>query len=612
MLLLLSACTGPAPVPGSSSSNPGNPSQPPPQAGQQGNVFLSPQYVAIGPGQQQAFQATAPSGEPLQWSVNGVLGGNPQVGTIDATGNYTAPRLLQYGFNAVVTVADANAPQTNFATAVAAVITPGIVKSTANPQVAAYSIYLPDPGKVTIEFGPDNTYGLDTWSQSTPSPNGGLVSIFVAGMRGQSTYHMRAQVVLDNGATFNDVDHNFQTGVPPGTAPVTVTVPNGQTPQSGIEMFETAIPHESAQAFATDLQGNVIWTYTHSDGTLQDIVQPIRLMPNGHLIVLISYASSSQLNNVPIKSGTIDVVREIDLAGDTIRQITLSDLSAALTAEGYNFTLGSFHHDVLVLPNGHWILLVSQYKSFTNLPGYPGTTNVLGDLLVDVDSTGKPVWVWDTFDHLDINRHPYLFPDWTHGNSLLYSTDDHDLLFSMRHQNWVIKIDYQDGAGTGNILWRLGEGGDFKLVNGVDPADWFYSQHGIDFFSQNTSGVFRLGVMDNGDDRPTPDGGMCGATGEPACYSTAGVYQIDEGNSTATLVTHYNPSPSLYSYFGGDVRSMQNGDLEADFCALTDGSQVQELDVNGSTPQLVWQAFTKGSLQYRAERLPSLYPGVQW
>ncbi|HEU5457333.1 MAG TPA: aryl-sulfate sulfotransferase [Terracidiphilus sp.] len=612
MLLLLSACTGPAPVPGSTGSNPGNPSQPPPQAGQQGNVSVSPQYVAIGPGQQQAFQATAPSGEPLQWSVNGVLGGNPKVGTVDSTGKYTAPRLLQYGFNAVITVADANAPQTNFAIAVAAIITPGIVTATANPQVAKYSIYLPDPGKVTIKFGPDNTYGLNTWTQSTPSPNGGQVSIFVAGMRGQTAYHMRAQVVLDNGATFNDVDHTFQTGTPPGTSPVTITVPNGQTPQSGIEMFETAIPHESAQAFATDLQGNVIWTYTHTDGSLQDIVQPIKLMPNGHFIVLISYASSSQLNNVQIKPGTIDVVREIDLAGDTIRQIALSDLSTALTAEGYNLNLGSFHHDVLVLPNGHWILLVSHYKSFTNLPGYPGTTNVLGDLLVDVDQTGKPVWVWDTFDHLDINRHPFLFPDWTHGNSLVYSTDDHNLLFSMRHQNWVIKIDYQDGTGSGNILWRLGEGGDFKLVNGVDPTDWFYAQHGLDFFSTNTSGVFRLGVMDNGDDRPTSDGGICGATGEPACYSTAGVYQLDEANRTATLVSHYNPSPSIYSYFGGDVRSLTNGNLEADFCALKGGSQVLELDLNGATPQLVWQAFTSGAVQYRAERLPSLYPGVQW
>ncbi len=610
--LLLASCGSSSTVQNQTLPSPPTPTQPPPQATQGGNISVSPQYVTIGPGQKQVFQAAAPSGESLQWSVNGIVGGNSQVGTIDSTGNFTAPASVQYGTNAVISAADANAPTTNYATAVAAIIAPGIVTQTSNPQVATYSIYLPAPGTVSIQFGPDTTYGLNTWQQSSPSPYGGEVSIFVAGMRAQTLYHMRANVTLDNGSSFTDIDRTFTAGTPPGTAPLTITVPSGQTPQSGIEMFETAIPHESAQAFATDLQGNVIWTYTYTKGTDQDIVQPIKLLPNGHFIVLISYASSAVLNGTTIQSGTIDAVREIDLAGNTIREITLSQLSAALAAKGYNFNLGSFHHDVLALPNGHWILLASHYKSFTNLPGYPGTTSVLGDVIVDVDQSGQPVWVWNTFDHLDINRHPYLFPDWTHGNALLYSSDDHNLLFSMRHQNWIIKIDYEDGAGSGNILWKLGEGGDFTLQNGTDPTDWFYSQHGPAFFSANTTGVFQLGVMDNGDDRPTPDGGICGTTNEPACYSTASVYQINEANRTATLVTHYNPSPSLYSYFGGDVRPMQNGDLEADFCALSGGSQVQELNLNGSTPQLVWQANTKGSLQYRAVRLPSLYPGVQW
>ncbi len=610
--LLLASCGSPSSYHDAVVPNPPSPTQPPPQAAQAGNITISPQYIAIGVNQMQAFQATAPAGEPLQWSVNGVIGGNSQLGTIDSSGNYTAPHSVSYGTNVVISVADSSAPQTNYASAVAAVLAPGVVTQTANPQVAIYSIYLPAPGKVSIDFGPDNTYGLNTWQQPTPSPYGGEVSILVAGMRAQTLYHMRAVVDLDNGASYSDVDQTFTTGTPPGTAPVTITAPAGQNPQPGIEMFDTALPHESAQAFATDLQGNVIWTYAYKSGTIEDIVQPIKMLPNGHFLVLISYASSAVLNGATIQPGTIDAVREIDLAGNTIREITLSNLSTALAAKGYNLDLGSFHHDVLALPNGHWILLASLYQSFSNLAGYTGTTKVLGDVLIDVNSSGQPVWVWNTFDHLDINRHPYLFPDWTHGNALLYSADDHNLILSMRHQNWIIKIDYQDGQGSGKILWRLGEGGDFTLQNGVDPTDWFYAQHGPAFFTPNTTGFFRLGVMDNGDDRPTPDGGICGATGEPACYSTASIFQIDESTMTATLVTHYNPSPSLYSYFGGDVRSLANGDLEADFCALRSGSLVQEFDLNGATPQLVWQAQTKTALQYRAKRMPSLYPGVQW
>ena len=141
---------------------------------------------------------------------------------------------------------------------------------------------------------------------------------------------------------------------------------------------------------------------------------------------------------------------------------------------------GSFHHSVLALPNGHWILLATETRAYANLPGYPGTTTVIGDALVDVDQNSNPVWVWNTFDHLDINRHPMNFPDWTHSNGMLYSTDDHNLLLSMRHQNWIIKIEYLDGQGSGKVLWHLGEGGDFKLVGATDPTDWFYAQHGTE------------------------------------------------------------------------------------------------------------------------------------
>ncbi len=588
------------------------PAGPPPVTGQGGNIAISPQYVALWLGQKQQFQASAPAGETLQWSVNGVIGGDATVGTIDTAGNYTAPASVNPGANEVVGVVDANAPTVNYATAVATIIAPGVVKATINPQVATYSIYLAAPGQVSIEFGLDTGYGLTTWIQTTPSPNGGAVTIFVAGMRGLSLYHMRAQVTLNDGATFTDSDHTFTTGQPPITAAVSASAQNGQTPQPGIEMFDTLVPHEPAQAFATDLDGNVIWTYSYTDGSSYDVVQPIRLLPNGHFLVLISYASSAAVHGVTIPPNTVDAVREVDLAGDTIREVKASDVAQALAQQGYSFNFGSFHHDVLPLANGHWIVLASVTKAFTNLPGYPGTTNVLGDLIIDIDETGKPVWVWNSFDHLDVNRHPFMFPDWTHSNALLYSSDDHDLVVSIRHQNWIVKIDYQDGLGTGRVVWRLGEGGDFTLQNGTDPTDWFYAQHAPSYFTANTTGVFRIGVMDDGDQRMFPGGGVCGKGSAPPCYSAAPLYELNEAAMTATLVFDYRLPPSQYSYFGGDAVLLANGDLEADFCATLGGSVIQEVNTNAATPQIVWQALTKKSAQYRAERMPSLNPGVQW
>ena len=584
----------------------------PPVATQNGSVTIAPRYAAVGLGGGSQFTATVSGGGAVQWSVNGVVGGNQAVGLVDANGHYSAPTTLQQPENVVVSAVLPNSSQTNYATSVVSVVLTGVVSATANPQVASYSITLPAPGTTYVEFGESDTYGLPTSAQSTPQQLGGTMTLLVAGMRANTPYHMRAQIVFSDGATFTDTDQTFNTGQPPQSAVVTATTSAGSTPQPGIEMFDTLRPQEDAQAFATDLKGNVIWTYSYK-GSAEDLVQPIKMLPNGHFLVQISYASSIPVKKGTVFPGTLDELREVDLVGNTIRSLTREQIATALAVQGYSLTVGSLHHDVLPLPNGHLLLLLSTSKMFTDLPGYPGQTNVLGDLLVDVDQNFSPDWVWNSFDHMDVNRHPFLFPDWTHSNALLYSTDDHNVLLSVRHQNWIIKIDFEDGKGSGNILWRLGEGGDFSLNAGIDPTDWFYAQHGPNFFSSNTTGVFKLGVMDNGDDRQFPTGVICGIGGAAPChYSTGMVLQVDEATKSATIITHYFPPGSIYSLFGGNVDPLANGDLEVDFCADPQGALVQELrEING-VQGVVWQAVTAGANQYRADRLPSLYPGVQW
>ncbi|GEM_PF-2053130 len=69
---------------------------------------------------------------------------------------------------------------------------------------------------------------------------------------------------------------------------------------------------------------------------------------------------------------------------------------------------------------------------------------------------------------------------------------------------------------------------------------------------------------------------------------------------------------SGYSFFGGDLTQLANGDREVDFCAVKGGSLIQELRGSSGSEQVVWQAVTPGTNQCRTDRLPSLYPGVQW
>jgi len=525
----------------------------------------------------------------------------------------TQNAVLNLGFGDV----PSGTPQTVALTGTSAALPAGQVSATDNPQVALYTLTLPFPGSMTVSFGPTTSYGLKTWSQST-TESGGQVSIFVAGMQGNSTYHMQASVQFTNGISANDVDHTFTTQpVPPSMKPnLTATTTAGMTPQSGIELLNMLSGSPSGIAI-TDLAGNVLWTYA-TPGISSNYIQGVKLLPDGDFLMAIGPNSGDPLSSVP--TGTISEIREVNLAGDTVKEITLDDLNSLLataTCAECKVTLDTFHHDVTPLPNGHWLVLANTLMNLSNTTTPPLTnappTTVLGDVIIDLDENLQPVWVWNAFNHLDPNHHPWNWPDWTHTNAILYSQDDGNLIVSMRHENFVYKLDYNNGTGTGAVIWRLGEGGNFTLKNGVDPTDWQYAQHAPSYFSPNTSGVFALGMMDNGDDRVFPGNVTCGTTNNPPCtYSTIPVFSIDESAMTATLVFHQILPANLYNNFGGNAEQLANSNIEYDLCGLA-GTSSKVFEVTPqSTPQTVWTMAVTGTYFYRAFRMPSFYPGVQW
>jgi hypothetical protein len=391
--------------------------------------------------------------------------------------------------------------------------------------------------------------------------------------------------------------------LPTLTASTTV----GMTPQSGVELLDLIQFGTQTSQFSmvvTDLDGDVIWNYT--PGVAPGVVNPIKQLPNGHFLLNLSGGAADGVNSV---------LQEIDLAGNLIWQMTAAQLNQALAAAsctGCNISVVGTHHDFASLPNGHLILIASTQKQDAS-----GVT-VTGDVLIDLDQNHNPVWVWNEFDHLDPTRQPYLYPDWTHTNAVIYSSDDRNLIISIRHQNWLVKIDYNNGAGTGEILWRLGYQGDFTPMNSggadPDPSDWFYAQHAPSFATPNTSGKFSLVLFDNGDHRGVSvvAGGSCGVTGQPSCYSTVPILQLDETTKTATLAFH--PTTPDYSFFGGNAEILQNSDVEYDECGMTaapaNNAAVHEI-TQTTPPQTVWQMRITGQYAYRAKRVPSFYPGVQ-
>jgi hypothetical protein len=172
------------------------------------------------------------------------------------------------------------------------------------------------------------------------------------------------------------------------------------------------------------------------------------------------------------------------------------------------------------------------------------------------------VWSWDAFDHLDPSRSAVLGEtclkelgcaiyhlaadanDWTHGNAV-QETLDGALLYSSRHQDWLIKIDFRDGAGNGDIVWRLGKDGDFAY-DSTDPYPWFSHQHDPGYEPGTLS---TLTVFDNGNTRLAAD-----ASGT----SRGQAIQLDEVHRTASLVL--NAALGVKSLALGSAQRLRDGD----------------------------------------------------
>ena len=212
-------------------------------------------------------------------------------------------------------------------------------------------------------------------------------------------------------------------------------------------------------------------------------------------------------------------LREVDLAGNTLRETNLDAVNARLAALGED-SITSFHHDVQRLPNGDTAVLATTPR-IVDVDGTP--TQYIGDMVIVLNQDFEVAWVWDPFDWLDTDRLPTQGEgptDWMHSNAIAWSPADGNLLVSMRSQDWVIKIDYANGTGDGHVIWRLGQGGDFT-INSSDPYPWFSHQHDVSYINDTT-----LTLFDNGNTRRSI---------EPDANSRGQVLVLDEQTMQATL-----------------------------------------------------------------------------
>jgi hypothetical protein len=338
-----------------------------------------------------------------------------------------------------------------------------VVSGTGNPLVGLYSAPPSSATTMHIEFRPVGDPGAWMSTGETPVVAGLSTNILVAGMFPDTTYEMVGVTDLGRLPTVT-----FTTGPLPGDLmfPQFTVV---QPPGPGSDLSQNIVLHMTplgvnphVNLLATDLSGRVDWYYDAVAGGINSAFAT-SLVPGGTLLMMGWSPYVLTPNN--------DLLREIDLAGNTLRETSLDATDAQLLARG-DAPIYGFHHDAQRLADGRTAVL-GETNRIIDVNGTP--TVYVGDMVIVLDEDFQVVWTWNAFDHLDVNRLPTLDDrdpqgnvDWLLSNAIAWSPVDDDLLVSMRSQDWVVKIDYANGNGDGHVVWRLGQDGDFTL-HSTDP-----------------------------------------------------------------------------------------------------------------------------------------------
>ncbi|HYM12797.1 MAG TPA: aryl-sulfate sulfotransferase [Bryobacterales bacterium] len=459
------------------------------------------------------------------------------------------------------------------------------ISPTANPLVFLYSApACPVGSQMRVQFqSPDGV------AQSTPNKAclaGLSMNFYLAGMRPNTPYSVRHIVLTGSQSAAGPMLTVTTPGVPLSLAAYNVIKPPPVA--SGILLQSTLFEG----TIATDLSGNLVWFY---QGDLTNLTRP---QAGGYFLGVYEN---------PTVDPSHEIVREFDLVGRTIAETNAARVSQQLVAMGMH-PINAFHHEARMTPDGKILVLANSERMLTDVQG-PGAVDVLGDTILVLDSNLQVAWAWDAFDHLDPHRSAvlgevctpvgagcapfYQAPqanDWLHGNSLQL-TPDGSILYSSRHQDWLIKIDYSNGQGSGNVIWRLGKDGDFQF-NSSDPYPWFSHQHDANFVSDSDTA---LAVFDDGNTRQAIDA---------SANSRGQVLQLDEPNRVATLAL--NADLGAYSYALGSAQKLPNGNYHFDVGFIQGNpamSHSMEVDPSGSIVYDVQVATP----EYRTFRMADLY-----
>ena len=197
----------------------------------------------------------------------------------------------------------------------------------------------------------------------------------------------------------------------------------------------TFVIPSTKRAYAFDANGDVRWHSTRYNSHI------FKELTNGNLLYLTKESNDAD---------TYNVLLETDYLGKIYHRYDFSSSSAANDTGKSEGEMTVIHHDGIELPSGNFLLTVND------------GSNYIEDTMIELNrETGE---IEKTIDLKDILPEAFYEDydstsredgkvDWFHQNSVEYDEADNSIIISGRHQDTIMKIDYD----TSEIKWIMGD-----------------------------------------------------------------------------------------------------------------------------------------------------------
>ena len=352
----------------------------------------------------------------------------------------------------------------------------------------------------------------------------------------------------------------------------------------------TFVIPSTKRAYAFDANGDVRWHSTRYNSHI------FKELTNGNLLYLTKESNDAD---------TYNVLLETDYLGKIYHRYDFSSSSAANDTGKSEGEMTVIHHDGNELPSGNFLLTVND------------GSNYIEDTMIELNrETGE---IEKTIDLKDILPEAFYEDydstsredgkvDWFHQNSVEYDEADNSIIISGRHQDTIMKIDYD----TSEIKWIMG-----------DSSGWpeSYQKYFLNGEVKASGGQHAAIVLPDQDDNDETtdilyyDNNISVTRGDEETsekYSEARQVRINDAEMTIEEVWTFGEAlgKDYYTKIIGSARYLSNtGNRLVNFGYRDEGqtSSIMEVTEEGETVLNVdLTDFSTSAWAYRAERF-SLY-----